>query len=267
MLHAPTTKREFIGIYALPGGGKSSVYVSLADWMRRTKSDRKIHILDSDNAWDANRPEDGSLDPYVEVYPLSRTSFDLWRPTARVAAAKVRPGDWLVLDTATRAWDGANRKYWGDISGNDSLAELWIRAEKANMKGGAGQYVSGDHGTNWGVINKFYFEFWNTFADAPCHRLFLAQADTMRTDAKQEVKDFYGGDKGPGLIVKGQRGLAAEPNTLLYAYMKGNGKFSYTTVKERGPLGHPKREYLMDADVTDKGFVPGYLIPVAKWTA
>jgi hypothetical protein len=257
MIHASTTRRERIVAYGDRGGGKSSTYISIADWLDRTGSDRRVWLFDSDNGWDANRAEDGSLDRFITVFRVNRDSFggkDGWLAACKAVRRDIHADDWVVVDLQTHAWEGAQRYYWGEKSGNDSLAELWLRNRP--------QDVSGDHGTNWGVINKFYGEWTAYVMNLPCHVLFLASAADIREHRDDlETRSFYG---RVGYRMEGQKDLRGEGHTVLFTF-EANGKYRYTTVKERGPIGRPKRKLLSNEDVTDVGFVPGYLIRVAGW--
>lgn len=257
MIHAPTTRREKIVLYGDRGSGKSSTYISLADWMERTHSDRRVWLVDSDGGWDANRAEDGSLDPYIHPIVVDRDSFggnDGWLAQVKKIRREIHADDWLVVDLQTHAWDGAQRYYWGEKTGNDSLAELWLRNRP--------QDVSGDHGTNWGVINKFYGEWTAYISNLPCHKLFLASAADIREWSDDlNTRNFYG---KVGMRMEGQKDLKGEGHTVLYAF-EANGKYRFTTVKERGPIGRAKRRLLVNEEVTDTGFVPGYLVKVAGW--
>lgn len=258
MLHAPTSRRERIVAYADRGGGKSSTYISIADWLERTHSDRKVWLFDSDLGWDANRAEDGSLDAFVEVVSVDREAFGGsggWLAKVRGVKREVHPDDWAVVDLQTHAWEGAQRYYWGEKSGNDSLAELWLKNRP--------QDISGDHGTNWGVINKFYGEWTAGVVNLGCHILFLASATEMRKGEGETLdnRNFYG---STGMRMEGQKDLRGEGNTVIYMF-EANGKYRYTSVKERGPIGRQKRGMLLNEDVTDKGFVGGYLFKVAGW--
>jgi len=250
-------------VYGDRGDGKSSTYISIADWLERTGSDRRVWLFDSDNGWDANRAEDGSLDRFFTVFRVDRDSFGGpkgWLAAAKNARRDIHPDDWTVVDLQTHAWEGAQRYYWGEKSGNDSLAELWLRNRP--------QDVAGDHGTNWGVINKFYGEWTSYISALPCHVLYLASAAVIREPNQAgrggddlDTRSFY---EGVGMRIEGQKDLRGEGHSVLFTF-EANGKYRYTTVKERGPIGRAKRRMLVNEDVTDKGFVPGYLFRVAGW--
>jgi hypothetical protein len=255
VIHAPTDRRERIVFFADRGDGKSSTYINIAEWMERTRSTRKIYLLDSDYGWAANRAQDGSLDRFFEVRTVDRERFggaDGWTSQVKSFSRFVHPDDWAVVDLQTHAWDGAQRWYWGQKTGNDSLAELWLKNRP--------EEVSGDHGTNWGIINKFYGEFTSSIIRLPCHILFLASATEVRKTDSLKTRSFY---TGLEMRMEGQKDLRGEGHTVLFGF-EANGRYRYTTVKERGPT-RDKRVYLENEDVTDGGFVPGYLFKVAGW--
>jgi hypothetical protein len=261
LLHAPShQKREKIVAYAAKGDGKSSTYINIACWMEDTKSDRKIWLMDSDKGWSGNRDSTGALDRFVHVMPVSRSDFDGWRAQVEGIRGRVHADDWFVLDLATHAWEGAQRSYWSKKRGSDSLADLWL-----SMKP---EEVAGPHGTNWGIINKSYGEFMDSVTSLPCHLLLLADAEPVREPGKSgtggdsaKVREFY---EGVPMKVSGQKWLAGEGDTVLYLFRAGK-EYRMTTVKERGPIGRVKREEVVNVNITDKGIVRGYLMPIAGW--
>lgn len=259
-LHAPSPRRERIIIYADNGGGKSSAYISLADWMVRTRSHDKLWLFDTQYQWPANSGGDSYFDPVVNWTYLDRADFGVWKDQAERVRKAVKPDDWIVVDMMMDAWNGAQSHYWGEKSGNSSLAELWLKNRP--------QDVAGDHGTNWGIINKFYNEFRLPILNAPCHVLMLTTAKPIRKPNEAgkggddlNTRNFYGKTE---MQMEGQKELRGDGFSVLYAF-EANGKYRYTSVKEMGPIGRPKRQLLAGADVSEKGFVQGYLMPVAGW--
>lgn len=245
-------------MYADNGGGKSSTYISIANWYLSTGSDRKIWLFDTHSQWQACG--DVELASVVNVIPLDTEDYGSWEDKAKEVRRQLHPDDWVVVDMMTSAWEGAQRWYWGQKSGNDSLAELWLKYAATD--------IAGDHGKNWGIINKFYAEFRDVVFNVPCHVLFTATAKPIREPNKQgkggddlKTRSFYSKTE---MQIEGQKGLRGDCFTVIYAF-EANGTYRYTTVKEMGPIGRAKRRMLLNEDVTDKGFVGGYLIPVAGW--
>jgi hypothetical protein len=92
--------------------------------------------------------------------------------------------------------------------------------------------------------------------------LYLASAtEIIKERDTLDLRNFYGKVE---MKIEGQKDLRGEGHTVIHAF-EANGRYRYTTVKERGPIGRAKRRLLVNEDVTDVGFVPGYLMKVAGW--
>lgn len=261
-LHPPSSRRERILVFGEAGSGKSSTWVSIADWLERTRSKDKVYALDTDAAWEGMRPEDGSLDARVLVSNLDAQEFDPWRPEARRVRGLVSRDDWVVLDMAMKAWRAPQDAYWKAKQG-ESFADAFAAAVIADDLG----ELSGHHGTNWGAINKLYADFMDVVLSMPCHVLCVTGTKQLQTEREGKTVRVKAGDKeweGIGKKPSGQGELSHAFHTIIYCQEKKLGEtWTYTTVKERGPIGRPKREYLKGEHVQD--FVTTYLIKVAKW--
>jgi hypothetical protein len=118
--------------------------------------------------------------------------------------------------------------------------------------------ISGAHGENWGIINKYYNAFFQTIINMPCHVLCVAPASELREDDKPETKAQF----KVGWKPQGQKDLPHGFHTVLFAAETPQG-WVYTTVRERGPIGREGRKYLKGEKVED--FVMTYLVGVAGW--
>lgn len=267
MLLAGSRKRERVLVYGDSGTGKSSCWVALADWYRRGAErssegvERAAHIwvLDSDQAADANLPEDGSLDPYVTCLPLSEDTFDGWREAAKKVKKEVRRDDWVVVDRADHAWRAVQNHFWNEKDGR-SAADVFAASV---ISGDRGKEIAGPHGENWGVINAWYFEFMGIIVSMPCHVLLCAgEKEITGVSSEGDIEEWKRYKAKP----EGQKGLSQNPHTVLHLERQVSGgefKYRMTTVKEKGPIGHPKRAELKGEVVKD--FVLSYLVKVAKW--
>jgi hypothetical protein len=261
LLSPGSNRRERHLVYGPSNSGKSSTWLAIADWMERTNANNHVYVLDTDKAWEAMQPEDGSLDRFVTVFDLDKSEFAEWT----VAANKVREAggrdDWLVVDMVDKAWAGAQNHYWSKVAGGDSLAEVYFRAQNDDSFD-----LAGSHGANWGIINKYYDEFFSTVMGFNGHILCVAPAAEVREPNKagkggdrEEVRRDFG---KLGLKPQGQKDLPHAFHTVLLCQETPSG-WTYNTVKERGPIGRPKRVLLKGEKVTD--FVTSYLFKVAKW--
>lgn len=259
-LHPQGTRLERLLIFGESGSGKSSTWMALADWIERTGSSSVIWAMDTDNAWDGMRPEDGSLDKVVRIHQFSSTQFEYWRPSVREIRSKVARQDWVVLDMADKAWTGAQNCYWQQKQG-ESFADVFAAAVIADDLG----ELSGHHGTNWGAINKIYDDFMEVLINMPCNVLAIAPSKQLQMEGKGNNRAPTEADREWarfGAKPSGQKDLKHGFHTILFCQETPKG-FTYTTVKERGPINRAKREYLKGERVED--FVTTYLFKVAKW--
>lgn len=257
-LKAPSSRRERILGYGRSGSGKSSMWLAIANWIEDTGSNAKIHLGDTDKAFDAvaDYPE---ITKTVEVTDLDVNAFDEWMTWAKLTKGIVTPDDWVVVDMIDKAWLGAQTHFWYQMSGGDPLADIYLKNQQAiESRGQEGEYMGGAHGANWGIINKYYGAFFQQVISMPCHVLCVAPAKEIRPDAKEEEKAQW----KIGWAPQGQKDLAHGFHTVLFSAETPMG-WIYTTIRERGPIGRPGRQYLKGAKVED--FVQSYLMGVAGW--
>jgi hypothetical protein len=252
-LHGPERRRERVLIYGRPGSGKSSAWTDLALWRERTKASWRIHLADTDHAWEAMDP-DGRFDDFLTVKDLSVNDFHTWPKWAKDTAAVVARDDWLVVDMIDKAWEGAQNFYWDQVGDGASLADIFLRNQTDDKF-----HMAGDHGANWGVINKYYASFYQTIVNANCNVMCIAPAKEVGDSEKAAVKAQY----KVGWKAQGQKDLLHGFHTVLFAAEAGEGKWVYTTVKERNPPGQEGRKMLKGEKVN--GFVTTYLVGVAGW--
>ena len=264
MLHAPTRRRERILLYGPSGAGKSTAWLSVAEWIKRTRSPAQMHVLDTDRTWDDMAPYDGHLDATVTAYPC-----DDWTPIREAIRTLEKidasEDDWLVTDMASRVWDRVQEKYFEQAYGKDldefyAIGELSKRAEA----------ISGPHGVNWQAINKMYATYSRLLMTRwPGHVLSCTPAANMREDISSDQKTIvqYPEFGRIGMRPQGQKDLAGQHRTILFMQQAPSG-WKMTTGKERNPPGlgdgdEGFRGYVEGEDVKD--FVRTYLMSVGGW--
>src|SRR3974390_1833081 len=102
MLHPPGRRRERILLYGASGSGKSTAWLTVAEWIHKTKSDAIVYAIDTDRTWDDMEPYAGHLDKLVTAYP--GTTWDQIRDAIRRLSGLGAEDDWLVVDMASRCW-------------------------------------------------------------------------------------------------------------------------------------------------------------------
>lgn len=265
MLSAPTDRRERILIYGESGSGKSSAWVSIADFVAKTRSPAVLHVLDTDHAWEAM--SDPSFKERVVAHNVDVGDFKTWTPLLRDIRKELKPDDWLIVDMIDKAWTGAQSWFWESVSGESDLGNVYLRSRTDDNVD-----IGGAYGANWGDINRLYDSFMSMLISAPCHILAVTPADLIYVDKRSGLPanandtDIIRFKYKPA----GQKRLRHAFHTVLLAReicnIKGDSEWNLTTVKERGPIGKGKRVELKGEPVTaGMGFVGAYLVKIAGW--
>jgi hypothetical protein len=263
MLSAPSNRRERILLYGEANSGKSSAWVSLALWLRKTKSDAKVWLLDSDQAYEAMWCEE--LDGIVECVDIDVNEMEKWPAIMEAIKGRAGKDDWVVVDMIDKLWAGAQSYFW-EQEGSGTLGNVYMR----NMID-SGFNLGGDWGKNWDAINKLKDDFMWLYLNTKCHKLACTSAGTIYTDSKSGLATRADDEKYVRYKFKprGHPRIAHEFHTILLAReIPGvrDSEWNLTTVKERGPIGMGKRVELRGEKVSPAGgFVHAYLIKVAGW--
>lgn len=259
-LHPTSPRREKLLVYGRPNSGKSSTWVSIADWTAKTSSTSRIHLATTDRAWDAMRyPE---IEDVVTATELDLSDFEPWFEWAKKTAANVGRDDWIVVDKANHAWEGAQEYFWHRKTGGNLLADVFYEHQQAvETKGQRGSFMGGAHGANWDLIKRYYNAFISPLVNAPCHLLFCTDAKELREDMEGYaiLKEQW----KVGWMPAGEKNLPGFFHTWLFTAETPRG-WLYTTVRDKTGLGQPKRDLLRGATV-ETGLVMDYLLPVCGW--
>lgn len=253
-----SSRRERILAYGRSGSGKSSTWMAVAQWIADTGSTAKIYVGDTDNAWDAMGYDEIS---HI-VIPTHITNYREGLEWARKTRDQVDPRDWVVFDMVDKAWPWAQEHYFTTKMGNDDLmlGDIYLDNQRSIEDKTVG--MAGDHGSNWGVIYKYYHGLINTVLNMPCHVLAVAASKEIRTDTKAAIVAQY---KDVGFYPSGppnENELAHVFHSVLYC-AETPRDWLYTSIKEMGPINRPKRKMLKGEKVSD--FVVTYLFNVAGW--
>lgn len=264
-LHPSSPRRERILVFGPSGAGKSRTWLDIALWIKKTGSPAKMFVLDTDAAWEAYRPLDGSLDSIVICEDLY--DWDSYMPAIKRVVAKSDParGDWLVVDMVDKAWSRAQEGYFEYMSGKD-FGSFMMESAKVIAAGG-GNPIGGDYGINWQAINKMYADFIDPVHRFRGHVLCAAPASevqaaprTGRDMVSAEIRAVFG---KLGYKPQGQKDLPHLFHTVLLLQESPKG-WVYTTAKERNPPDLISRPYQRGVEL-GSGFALKYLIGVAGW--
>lgn len=256
-LHPPGRRRERILTYGGSGSGKSSAWLNVAKWLQQTGAPGKVRLLDTDFAWEAYRPTDGSLDERVVVQDAWDWA-DFKPGMEKLTRAKdVTNDDWLVVDLIDKAWSKAQQGFFEYLT-DRPFDEFMGEAVKNNVN------VGGEWGSNWGVINKMYGGFMDYVMRWRGHVLCCAPMTEVRVPDRmgkggdtQEIRDLFG---RVGFKPQGQKDLPHMFHTVLFMQAAGTAakpEWRVQSIKDR-------ERPLLKGDRVDQ-FVMTYLMKVAGW--
>jgi hypothetical protein len=126
--------REFILLAGKDSVGKSSAVVSLAWYIEQTQPNASFYVLDTENKFKSALKGFGTDAPNNISYYKCETMNDLTAYTAEVLAAH-RPGDWLSIESMSRAWERAQNLGYESIAGL-TKAEYLDRRPKSGKGSG-----------------------------------------------------------------------------------------------------------------------------------
>lgn len=256
-LHPPSSRRERILAYGLPGAGKSSIWLCLAEWIHKTNAPSHIWVLDTDSAWEAMRPEDGRIDHAVT--PFSLHEYGDYKEAVKKIRENGTVDDWFVVDRGDVLWDASQEAWSVAVEGKD-IDEFFLLHQSRGTSPG------GDYGANWVQIKRMYrgmgVDLITRFRG---HVLVCCAAEEVREKKGQfgDDADVYAKYKSVGLKPSGEKKLAHLFHTEIFMQESPSG-YRMTTLKERKMFGGETRPYMKGKSVSPD-FIMAYLIAIAEW--
>ena len=256
-LHPPSSRRERILGFGLPGAGKSSIWLAIAEWIHKTNAPSHVWVMDTDMAWEAMRPEDGHVDHAVTTFPIYEYA------DYKEAVKKIRENgtvdDWFVIDRGDVLWDASQEAWSVAVEGKD-IDEFFL------MHQSRGTSPGGDYGSNWVQIKRMYrgmgIDLITRFRG---HVLVCCAAEEVREKKGQfgDDADVYAKYKAVGMKPSGEKKLSHLFHTEVFMQESPSG-YRMSTVKERKSFSGESRG-TMKGKVVSPDFVMAYLIGVAGW--
>lgn len=258
MLQPTTRRRERILAYGLENGGKSTLWLQLAAWLRRTNSSARVFAMDSDMVSEWAPDAYPGFDENVRSYDTYQ--WEEYRSALDEAQGENKPdnNDWLVVDTSDRPWLAVQDWYVRTVK--EVEVENWI-VEHAKSEHGKEHPLSGEWGMNWFYINDQYNRWFQPIIRWKGHVLICAHErklvrEGLRPDDRETIQLY---DK-VGVRPEGQKGLSLPMHTIL----------RLTDTVTRGK--HDRKMYVVknkvreeDISVEWEDFVTDFLIPYCKW--
>ena len=289
-LRSTGRSKERVLVYGMEGVGKSLAALDIAS---RIAPDATMYVIDNDNAWDRMLegqtlagetvqvreeyrwdPKQGKEGGWVEDdrWAVGGGNVVVYHAQGWVAnieamaevKATAGPDDWCCVDSGSALWDDV-QAWFTDKVFDSSKADYFLKVRMEMGKDSASLGAL-DGWVDWPVINAQYKEHAMSFLVLPpCHLIVTAeQADVSSGSAKgkaledKETIAMYGGQQ---VKARGQKRIGHNVQTVLRLARRAGGKFTVTTLKDRGG-----RDQFDGDDVTDRGFASWYLEDVAGWT-
>lgn len=227
---APGRGRERILVYGAMGSRKTSGALEIA---RKCAGD--LYVVDTDDAYETII-ERAYPDVEGKVHVKVVEDWEQFTAAVEWAFGKAGRDDWVVIDSASDAWDFAMDAFSEFIRGedvSDYVAGWAKRNDKADVK------KTGFQGS---LIEEGLYDFvnpaWRKKVVRPvkvpkCHVYITAQAQVAGTNPRedQQTKSLYG---GIGWKPRTQKELGFATATVMYLEKDKMGKGSYSVAKNWG---------------------------------
>lgn len=245
-LEPTISKRERILLYGGAGVGKSNAVLATA----RRLPGSQFHIVDNDFSYGRSLETDYSDIENVTVYDVDSDEWEETLEYNQKAAESCGRQDFYVFDMSTSSWQAVQAWFTTKVYGVDDADYFTeLRMNKTNKQ--PVQLVNDDR---WTVIYKQYKKLRRCVLTCAGHVIWTAEASKLGDFDNKEQKTEYG-----DYLYKprGQNSIPHLFHTVLYLQKNRVGKWSMTTVKDRG------REEMTEVEVKD--FSMDYLRRIAGW--
>lgn len=217
--------REKILVYGNAGSGKSYSWLTLAQRLK----DATFWVLDTDDAIPRMRAHE--FDGLENLVVMPCTRWEQYGEALRRARDEAKPGDWVVVDFISSAWQAVQDYFVHEIFGVSS-AEYFMRV-RAELKEGTKKLETLSGWTDWVVIKKLYGEWLHTlkYELAEQHLFATSPLKLFGPETPREIRQTFAGMPG---TPAGEKNLPYEFHTILYLEKPAGGEWNMTTVKDRG---------------------------------
>ena len=121
--------REFILVAGKDGVGKSSAMVSLAIWATALDNEAKFYFIDTENGFRKIYKGFGREAPENLIY-YKCADMDEVLEAFNDVEKKIKPGDWLGVESMSTIWDHAQDLGYMQVSGKTKRAYIKEQREK-----------------------------------------------------------------------------------------------------------------------------------------
>jgi len=260
--------RERICLMGSSGSGKTRSWLSIAEMARKTRSDARFYVVDTDEAahtmmwrgfpklFEAGTVEVEVATDYREVYAALEKFLKV-----------VKPGDWLIVDLMSKLWEMAQDFYVEEVYGEDKASFFLAKRQdmqEASKKNKNFQPFEG--WLDWPVIKAQYTKLSNmAFLKHRGNVLVCTGAQPLNRGGMGgagDPKDIIETFAHIGARPEGEKRMAHSLHTVMFMQQVSDSTWRMRTGKDR------EREYVNGVSLgpNDGQFVKKYLIDIAGWS-
>lgn len=248
MLHNPYPVRERALLIGAWKSGKTSACLSIAKALHDTGSDARMYVIETEPSWAKYLllPSSPFHDlPNVEYSPVTR--WPEYTEVMNKYLSVAREQDWIVLDSATAAWQAVQAYYYEEAYGKTIEEVLMGRKKK---QAASGQEDGNEGMRDYQTINPIYFRFILPWANGRSNIIATAQEKSVGYREAKSTTDMFGKETvAEGAKPDAQKDLAYQVDTVLRFRAAIPGKdYRVTTIGDRG-----NRELWVGRQVVDFG--------------
>lgn len=228
----PHVARERILVYGNAGCGKSK---GALDLVRGTTG--KVHVIDTDRAWDrmiegleeVDRARVVVADVRGDAFRLDKHPWPVLAEAVVKAARAMGKDDWLVVDMATIVWAWAQGYFSEQVFGKD-IDDYFVDARRRQVEAGKKGGNPFDGMMDWPAISRIYDRFNDAVLNAVGHVYLTAECSPLLGDVAVEVDNLYARLGGKP---KGNKTLDHVAQTVLKFDQNIKGEWVMSTAKDR----------------------------------
>ncbi|RKZ12911.1 hypothetical protein DRQ53_14095 [bacterium] len=264
-LHHPHGIQERILLMGGAGSGKTRAWLSIADMARKTKSDAKFYVIDTDFAVERMLSAGfEKLRDYGSLEVVTPFEFPDYTSAAEDFRKRMGPDDWLIVDLMNHAWEEVQNHYSNEVFGK-SKGDYFLEVRKG-LKDASKGFQAFEGWTDWNIIKPMYTDFANkVYFGHKGHTLICTSARAVdrgsRGKGSADPKEIIQAFGHIGFRPEGEKRTAHNVHTVLLMSQKNDETWNVDTGKDRERDRH--RGLKLGPDHGQ--FVREYLIKTAGW--
>lgn len=258
-MHSPSPRRERQLVMGGPGVGKTRAYLTIAELARKTRSEARFYVIDTDYTLDASLEEFPKLAKWGNFIWEQVSTFDDQLELARQYKKKANRGDWMVTDMVSTIWESVQDDHSEKVYGMNKADYFLMKRQEIEEQMRAKKNFQPYEGwLDWPTIKARHADFINTaIINNDAHIFACAESRPLNrsTDDKRVVETFEHIGARPG----GEKRLGHLFHTVLLMRQRDEDEWTVETGKDRA------RKQGKHVLTPKASYAKVYLLGVAGW--